>query len=85
MDPFVIVILVVVVTPVAVVWALAKSSQLRGRVPRAESRRRVQSLVTEAVPDEPRDEDESADGGREIGIESRPPGSERGPSDRFER
>ena len=85
MDPFVIVIVVVVVTPVAVVWALAKSSQLRGPTTRPGSRRRVQSLVTEAVPEEPRDEDESADGGSEIAIESRPPDSERGPSDRFER
>jgi hypothetical protein len=82
MDPFVIVIVVVVVTPVAVVLALAKSSQLRGPTMRPESRRRVQSLVTEAVPDDPSREDESVDG---IAVDSPPPGSEREQGDRFER
>jgi hypothetical protein len=57
-DPVVLVIVLVVVTPIAVIWALAKSAQLRGPSPRPESRQRVDSLVTEAIPEEHSDEDD---------------------------
>jgi len=52
-DPVVIIILVVVLLPVAVIWALAKSAALRGPAQRRMPRRPVETLVTEAVP-EPR-------------------------------
>ena len=80
-----IVIVVVVVTPVGVVWGLAKSSQLRGPAARPESRRRVQSLVTDAVPEEPRDGDGSVEGGDEIARTASPPASERPTGEGFER
>jgi hypothetical protein len=59
MDPLVLVIVIVIGMPLAVAWALAASARLRGPMHRPESRRRVRSLVTEAVPDEPPAEDES--------------------------
>ena len=59
MDPIVIALILIVVMPVAVVWALSASARLRGPLSRPESRRPVQTLVTEAVPEEhPEDEDE---------------------------
>jgi hypothetical protein len=59
-DPLVIVVVVVVGTPVAVVWALARASRLRGPLYRPESRRPVEALVTEAIPEEHPDADEDA-------------------------
>jgi hypothetical protein len=50
-DPIVLVIAVAVLTPIAVIWALAKSASLRGPLPRPEGRRPVQDLVTDAVPE----------------------------------
>jgi len=61
-DPIVLVIVVVVGTPIAVVFALAKSAQLRGPELRKESRQPVETLVTEAIPEEHPD-DADADKG----------------------
>jgi hypothetical protein len=72
-DPIVLVIILAVGMPVAVVLALAKSAQLRGPAPRKESRQRVGSLVTEAVPEEHRDDADVEDGGPEFSIDSSPP------------
>jgi hypothetical protein len=52
-DPTIIVVVIVIGMPLAVVWALVRSSQLRGPLRRADSRRPVQTLVTEAVPEDP--------------------------------
>lgn len=57
MDPIVIIILIAVLLPVAVIWALSKSASMRGPMPRAESRRPVETLVTEALPEEHPDKD----------------------------
>lgn len=73
MDPIVIAIILVVVMPVAVFWALAKSSQLRGPAPRRESRRPVGSLVTEAIPEEHPDDDDQGEPGPTFSIDSAPP------------
>ena len=77
-DPIVLVLLIVVVTPIAVIWALAKSTQLRGPLPRAEGRKPVQALVTDVIPEEHPDEDDSQDDGPDFRIDSMPPD----PSDR---
>jgi hypothetical protein len=71
-DPIVIVVIIVVLTPLAVLWALAKSSQLRGPLFRRESRQRVNSLVTDVVPDEPPESDE-ADPPDSDTVDSKPP------------
>ena len=73
MDPIVLVIVVAVGMPLAVIAALAVSARLRGPAPRPESRRRVESLVTEAVPEERRDEDDLADESPSFRIDSPPP------------
>lgn len=54
MDPIVLIIIVVIGLPLGVVWALVKTARMRGPQMRPESRRPVESLVTEAVPDERR-------------------------------
>ena len=51
--------LIAVLGPVAIVWALAKSASLRGPEPRPSGRQRVDSLVTELIPDD-RPEEERA-------------------------
>ena len=58
MDPFVLVIIIVIATPLAVLGALAISARLRGPAYHPESRRHVSSLVTEAIPEEDPDEDD---------------------------
>lgn len=73
MDPIALVIILAVGMPVAVIAALAISARLRGPAPRAESRRRVDSLVTEAVPEEHAHEDELEDEGPAFSIDSPPP------------
>jgi hypothetical protein len=60
-DPIVLAIVLAVGMPLAVIWALAKSAQLRGPAPRRESRRRVDSLVTQAIPEEHPDEPDADD------------------------
>ena len=74
MDPIVLVIVLAVGMPLAVIAALAVSARLRGPAPRPESRRRVESLVTEAVPEEHPDEDDLTDEeGPSFRIDSPPP------------
>jgi hypothetical protein len=58
--------------PLAVVGALAYSARLRGPTPRKESRQRVGSLVTDAVPEENPDEADGDDG-PSFSIDSPPP------------
>jgi hypothetical protein len=75
MDPIVLVIVIVVGTPLAVIWALAKSAQLRGPAGRREPRRPVGSLVTDAIPEEHSDEHEPEELGPDSRIESAQPDS----------
>ena len=72
MDPIVLVIIIAVAFPVGVVLALAYAARLRGPATRRESRRRVGSLVTNAVPEEHPDEAE-LDDGPSFSIDSPPP------------
>jgi hypothetical protein len=78
-DPIVIAIIIVVLVPLAVVWALAKSASLRGPAPRPTSRRPVDTLVTEAVPEERVEEDDEEVGGErsryQADADSSPPAS----------
>ena len=60
-DPLVLVIVIVIGTPLAVVWALTKSAQLRGPAARREPRRPVGSLVTEVITEERPDQERSGD------------------------
>ena len=62
-DAWVIVIIALVLVPIAVVWALAKSASLRGPAPRANPQRRVETLVTEAIPEEHPEDEEDVDAG----------------------
>ena len=55
-----IVIVLVVLMPLAAVWALARSARLRGPAVHRESRREVGPLVTEAIPEEQPEDDEDA-------------------------
>jgi hypothetical protein len=73
MDPIVLVIIIAVGTPLAVVAALAYSARLRGPAPGKESRRRVDALVTEAIPEEPPEEQSTEDDGPGFSIDSPPP------------
>jgi hypothetical protein len=60
-DPTLLIIAIAVVTPVAIIWALAKSARLRGPATRHESKRPVGSLVTDVVPeDDPGDENDGS-------------------------
>jgi hypothetical protein len=52
-DPTILVAVIVIGMPLAVIWSLVRSSQLRGPLDRHESRRPVEALVTEAVPEDP--------------------------------
>jgi hypothetical protein len=72
-DPIVLVIAIVVLMPVAVFWALAKRAQLRGPLARPESRRPVESLVTEVIPEEREDPDADDEPGPTYTIDSPPP------------
>lgn len=51
-DPWLIILFVAVALPVALIWALAKSTSLRGPEPRPTGKRRVESLVTEVIADD---------------------------------
>lgn len=57
-DGTLVIAVIVVVMPLAVLWALSKSAALRGPLARPESRRPVGSLVTEVVPEKRPEEDE---------------------------
>jgi hypothetical protein len=72
-DPIVIVIVIAVGMPLAVIWALARSSRLRGPSLRRESRRPVGALVTDAVPEEHRDPDDDREPGPTFSIDSEAP------------
>ena len=84
-DPTLIVVIVVVVVPVLVVGALAYSARLRGPGTPAESRRRVDALVTEAVPEEHREDAEVDDEGPAYSIDSPPPEPDPGLRERSDR
>ena len=73
MDPFVIAVAIVVLMPLAVIWAVAKAARMRGPNVHPESRRPVGSLVTEAVPEERPDDDDADNPGPEFSIDSPPP------------
>jgi hypothetical protein len=72
-DPIVLVIIIAVGMPVAVVGGLALSARLRGPATHRESRRRVDSLVTNAIPEEHPHDSELEDEGPEFSIDSPPP------------
>ena len=73
MDPIILVIVIAVGMPIAVVAALAISARLRGPAYRPESRRRVDSLVTDVIPEEHPDDAEVGDEGPAFSIDSPPP------------
>jgi hypothetical protein len=60
-DPFVFAVIAVIVFPLAVLWALSRSASLRGPAVRAESRKPVEALVTDVIPDDRPDEEKVAD------------------------
>jgi hypothetical protein len=72
-DPIVLVIIIAVGTPLGVVFALAYAARLRGPAPRKESRRRVGSLVTEAIPEEREEEPDVGDDRPDFSIDSPAP------------
>ena len=84
MDPLVLVIVLAVGMPVAVVLGLAYSARLRGPAPRRESRRRVSSLVTEAIPEEHPEDADADDDGPSFSIDSPPPEPDPGLRERSE-
>jgi hypothetical protein len=62
-DPVVLAVVIAVITPIGVIWALSKAASLRGPAPRPEGRVPIQTLVTEAIPEEhPKEDDDSGDG-----------------------
>lgn len=75
-DGTLIIVLVVILMPLAVVWALSKSASLRGPMARPESRRPVGALVTEAIPEE-RHEAEDDEGAPDWSIDSDAPEPDR--------
>jgi hypothetical protein len=81
-DPFVLVIIIVILTPLAILGALALSARLRGPAYRAESKRPVESLVTHAIPEEHPDEDKADDDAPEFKIDSEAPEPDPGLRDR---
>jgi hypothetical protein len=59
-DPIVLVIVLAVGMPLAVIWALSKSASLRGPAPRRpESRKPVEALVTDLIPEQVPEDDEN--------------------------
>jgi hypothetical protein len=60
-DPTVLIVVLLIGVPIATVWALAKSAQLRGPTVGKESRRPVGPLVTEVIPEEHPDDDADED------------------------
>ena len=73
MDPIVLVIIIAVGMPLAVVLALMLSARWRGPAVRSESRRPVESLVTDVIKDEPPPEETDEDAGPDFRIDSPPP------------
>ena len=76
MDGTVVILLIVILMPLAILFALAKAASLRGPLQRPESRRPVGSLVTEAIPEERAEPDEDDESVPERSIDSRPPDPE---------
>lgn len=72
-DPIVLVIIIAVGMPLAVVFALAASARLRGPMARPESRRPIETLVTEAVPEEQPEPGDDAGAASAFSIDSDPP------------
>ncbi|HEX4732934.1 MAG TPA: hypothetical protein VH247_00860 [Thermoleophilaceae bacterium] len=85
MDPIVLVIILAVGVPVLVVGGLAWSARLRGPVTHRESRRRVDSLITEAVPEEHPDDSAVDDEGPAYSIDSPPTEPDPGLRERSDR
>jgi hypothetical protein len=62
MDGTTLIIIVVIALPVLVIWALSKAAALRGPMPPArQGRESVELLVTDAVHEEPPEEDSDAE------------------------
>jgi hypothetical protein len=72
-DPIVLVIIIAVGMPLGVVLALAYTARLRGPTAAKESRRRVDSLVTEAIPEKHPDGADAGDDSPRFSIDSPPP------------
>lgn len=65
--------IIVIAVPVGVLAALAISARLRGPATHAESRRPVESLVTEAVPEDHPHDAADPETGPAFNIDSAPP------------
>lgn len=72
-DPIIFAVILVVAMPLAVFGALAISARLRGPMSRPESHKRVESLVTEVIPEEHPHDEEADDPGPSYSIDSAPP------------
>jgi len=64
-DPILVAVILIILVPLIVLWALAKSASLRGPAPRHTPNRPVETLVTEAIPEEHPEEDEDYQAGAE--------------------
>jgi hypothetical protein len=62
-DPIVVAIALLILMPLATLWALAASSRLRGPLSRKESHRPAGALVTDVIPEEHDEDDETEDAG----------------------
>ncbi len=71
-DPIVLVIALVILMPLATLWALARSSKLRGPVARPEPRGKVGTLVTDVIPEEHPEPDDDTEPGPDFRIDSEP-------------
>ncbi len=72
-DPVVFVVIAIIVFPLAVLWALSRSASLRGPAVRSESRKPVEALVTDLIPDDRPEEERAEDDGPGFMIDSEPP------------
>jgi hypothetical protein len=76
MDPIIVALALLIIVPIAVIWALSKSAALRGPMPRTNPRKPVGALVTEVIPEEHPKEDDSEREPAGYEIESEPPAPE---------
>jgi hypothetical protein len=73
-DPIVVALLLLVLVPVAIIWALSKSAALRGPSVPLSRRKPVEALVTEVIPEgHPEDEEDVSAETPSYEIESEPP------------
>ena len=72
-DPYVLVAIIVIVMPLLVLGGMALSARWRGPVYRSESRRPVESLVTDVIPDDRPEDEDVTDEGPQYSIDSPPP------------